>query len=317
MKIGNIQTKNNFFLAPLAGVTDLPFRTLCTEYGAGYTCTEMVSAKALCFCDRKTAELLGNEKEQGTKAVQLFGSEPDIIARAVKMVQPFADIIDINMGCPAPKIVKNGEGSALMKNPALAGEIIAAAVESTKKPVTVKIRKGFDEEHVNAVELAQIAEKMGVSAIAVHGRTTSQHYSGKADLDIIKSVKEAVKVPVIGNGDIFSGADAKNMLEKTGCDAIMVGRGCLGNPFIFREIAAFIQSGEVLLPTPDERIQTAARHIKMLVATKGEHIGILEARKHAAWYLKGIRGVGEARKAVYGATTLDQMIQILQKLREV
>jgi len=316
MKIGNITTENNFFLAPLAGVTDLPFRTLCTEYGAGYTCTEMVSAKALCFCDRKTTELLGNENESGIKAVQLFGSEPEIIAKAVKKVEPFADIIDINMGCPAPKIVKNGEGSALMKNPQLAGEIIAAAVESTEKPVTVKIRKGFDEEHINAVEIAQIAERMGASAIAVHGRTTSQHYSGKADLSIIKKVKESVSVPVIGNGDIFSGADAKNMLEQTGCDAIMVGRGCLGNPFIFREIEGFVNRGEVVLPTPDERVETAVRHIKMLVEVKGEHIGILEARKHAAWYIKGIRGVGEARRSVYAATTLDEMTQILERLRE-
>ena len=316
MKIGNITTKNNFFLAPMAGVTDLSYRRLCTDFGAGYTCTEMVSAKALSFCDRKTQELVGAGDEEGVKAVQLFGSDPELIAEGVKKVEPFADIIDINMGCPAPKIVKNGEGSFLMTRPDLVSRIVDAAVKSTQKPVTVKIRKGFDEDHVNAVEIAKIAESMGASAIAVHGRTTSQHYSGKADLSIIADVKRSVSCPVIGNGDIFSGADAANMLKETGCDAVMVGRGCLGNPFIFREIEAFINRGEIVLPTSKERVETAIRHIRMLVETKGEHIGILEARKHAAWYLKGIRGVGEARKAVYGATTLDEMITILQRLRE-
>lgn len=312
MKIGNVSIENPLFLAPMAGITDLPFRTICLSFGAGVVCTEMISAKALHYNDRKTHELLGEKNEQGIKSLQLFGSEPDIIAEAVAKVSDFADIIDLNMGCPAPKIVRNGEGSFLMTKPHLAGEIIRAAVSSTDKPVTVKIRKGFDS--VNAVEFAMMAEENGVSAIAVHGRTASQHYSGQADLDIIKKVKQAVSVPVIGNGDVFSAADAERMLDYTGCDGVMVGRGSLGNPFIFREILSYFESGTPILPTGEEKIKTAVSHVNMLVSSKGEHRGILEARKHVAWYIKGIHGAGEAKKAAYNASTFCEMIEILNSL---
>lgn len=309
MKIGNVEV-GKVFLAPVAGVSDASFRLICREMGADLTYTEMVSAKALCFDDKKTYELLETGGEVRPRAVQLFGSEPDIIARAVEKVQSDFDIIDINMGCPAPKIVRNGEGSALMTNPSLAGKVIKAAVKASSVPVTVKIRRGFKEE--NCAEVAKVAEQSGAAAVCVHGRFTNQMYSGESSLDAIKRVCEAISIPVIGNGDILNGEDAVNMINETGCSAVMVARGAFGNPFIFREIKEYIKSGEVLPPADIcEKIDMAIRHIELLVKFHGEKIGILNARKHAAWYLKGIRGGAEAKRRVYTATTLDEMKNIL------
>lgn len=309
MKIGNKEVGSIFF-APVAGVSDAPFRIICREAGADLTYTEMVSAKALCFGDKKTGELLNVWGEGGVRAVQLFSGEPEIIGKAVKMVENDFDIIDINMGCPAPKIVKNGEGSALMKNPSLAGKIIESAVKNSKIPVTVKIRRGFKEE--NCAEIAKIAQECGAAAVCVHGRFTEQMYSGESSLEAIERVVSAVKIPVIGNGDVLSGKDAENMMNKTGCSGVMVARGAFGNPFIFREIKEYLSSGAVLPPANvDEKIDMAIKHIKSLVEFYGEKIGILNARKHAAWYLKGIRGGAEAKRSVYTATTLEEMEKIL------
>ena len=262
MKIGNLELENNVFLAPMAGVTDLPFRILCKEMGCGLVYSEMVSAKGILYDNKNTTELLEIDSKERPVAVQLFGSDPEILGAMAKKIEPYSiDIIDVNMGCPAPKIVKNGEGSCLMKTPELVGEIVKSLVESQKKPVTIKFRKGFDDEHINAVEIAKIAEANGAAAVAVHGRTREQYYSGKADWDIIKQVKAAVNIPVIGNGDVFTPQDAKNLLEYTGCDAIMVGRGAQGNPWIFQRILHYLKTGELLPePTAEERVEKALRH---------------------------------------------------------
>ena len=257
MKIGKLELENNVFLAPMAGVTDLPFRILCKEMGCGLVYSEMVSAKGILYDNKNTTELLEIDSKERPVAVQLFGSDPEILGAMAKKIEQYPiDIIDVNMGCPAPKIVKNGEGSCLMKTPELVGRIVKSLVESQSKPVTIKFRKGFDDDHVNAVEIAKIAEANGASAVAVHGRTREQYYSGKADWDIIKQVKEAVNIPVIGNGDVFTPQDAKNLLEHTGCDAIMVGRGAQGNPWIFKRILHYLQTGELLPePTAEERVE--------------------------------------------------------------
>lgn len=297
MKIGHLELENNVFLAPMAGVTDLPFRILCKEMGCGLVYSEMVSAKGILYDNKNTTELLEIDPKERPVAVQLFGSDPEILGAMAKKIEPYPiDIIDVNMGCPAPKIVKNGEGSCLMKTPELVGKIVKSLVESQSKPVTIKFRKGFDDDHINAVEIAKIAEANGASAVAVHGRTREQYYSGKADWDIIKQVKAVVNIPVIGNGDVFTPQDAKNLLEYTGCDAIMVGRGAQGNPWIFKRILHYLHTGEILPePTAEERVEKALRHAEMLIDYKGEYIGIREMRKHMAWYMKGLPGAAELR----------------------
>ena len=314
MKIGNLELENNVFLAPMAGVTDLPFRILCKEMGCGLVYSEMVSAKGILYDNKNTTELLEIDPKERPVAVQLFGSDPEILGAMAKKIEQYPiDIIDVNMGCPAPKIVKNGEGSCLMKTPELVGKIVKSLVESQSKPVTIKFRKGFDDDHINAVEIAKIAEANGASAVAVHGRTREQYYSGKADWDIIKQVKEAVNIPVIGNGDVFTPQDAKNLLEHTGCDAIMVGRGAQGNPWIFKRILHYLQTGELLPePTAEERVEKALRHAQMLIDYKGEYIGVREMRKHMAWYMKGLPGAAELRGKLNHAENMEQLEVLLR-----
>ena len=314
MKIGNLELENNVFLAPMAGVTDLPFRILCKEMGCGLVYSEMVSAKGILYDNKNTTELLEVDPKERPVAVQLFGSDPEILGAMAKKIEPYPiDIIDVNMGCPAPKIVKNGEGSCLMKTPELVGRIVKSLVESQSKPVTIKFRKGFDDDHINAVEIAKIAEANGASAVAVHGRTREQYYSGKADWDIIKQVKAAVNIPVIGNGDVFSPEDAKNLLDHTGCDAIMVGRGAQGNPWIFKRILHYLETGELLPePTAEERVEKALRHSQMLIDYKGEYIGVREMRKHMAWYMKGLPGAAELRGKLNHAETMEQLEELLR-----
>ena len=314
MNIGNVTTDGVAFLAPMAGVTDITFRRICKSYGASMVYSEMVSAKALHYNDKKTAGLMKISDTERPCAVQLFGSEPEIIAEAIPKVIAEAnpELIDINMGCPTPKIVNNGDGSALMKNPALIGEIMRAATDVSPVPVTAKIRKGWDETNINAVEIAKILEANGAAAIAVHGRTREQFYSGKADWDIIKSVKAAVKIPVIGNGDIFTAADAKNMLDYTDCDAVMIGRGAQGNPFIFTQINELLTMGEVMTaPSFEDRVQQAAEHLKSLVDTRGEYVGVREARKHIAWYIKGLPNASRVKTCVFAEDTFSGVLSLL------
>lgn len=313
MKIGNVELENNVFLAPMAGVTDMPFRILCKEQGCGLVYTEMASAKGMHYNSEKSFKLTEIDSREKPAAIQIFGSDPEIMAEiAQKLNGTDAAIIDINMGCPTPKITKNGEGSALMLNTRLAGEIIKAVVNASAKPVTVKMRKGWDEDSVNAVELAKIAEENGASAVAVHGRTRNQFYSGKADWEIIRKVKESVSIPVIGNGDIFEPRDAKAMFEYTGCDAVMVGRGAQGNPWIFKRILHYLEKGEILPePSPCEKINTIMRHMDMLISLKGERMGVLEMRKHIAWYIKGMRNSTSIREQVFKLTSPDQIKALL------
>ena len=288
-KIGDVAITNSLVLAPMAGVTDLPFRLLCREYGAGLLCTEMVSAKAISFENKNTYDLMRIQSGEQPISLQLFGSEPELMGEVVKKIEDNpCDIIDINMGCPVPKVVNNGEGSALMKDPKLVGEIVKAVSRATKKPVTIKIRKGFDDEHVNAALIAKIAEDNGAAAIAIHGRTRDQYYGGKADWDIIRQVKEAVSIPVIGNGDVNSARAAKAMIEETNCDAIMVGRAARGNPWIFEQINHYLTTGkEIEKPTRTEVGAMILRHARDLIAHKGEFTGVREMRKHVAWYTAG------------------------------
>lgn len=321
MKIGNIETKNNVFLAPMAGVTDLVFRVICKEMDCGMVYSEMVSAKGVQHNNKNTKELLKVDERERPVAMQMFGSDPEIMAEMARKLNEYEDIdiLDINMGCPAPKIVKNGEGSALTLNPKLVGEIISAVSKASEKPVTVKFRKGFDDQHLNALEIGRIAEESGAKAVTIHGRTREQYYAGKADWDIIKALKEEIKtIPVIGNGDIFTPEDAKKMLEYTGCDAVMIGRGSQGNPFIFKRTVEYLENG-VLLPEPtwEDRLDIAEKHMDMLADYKGEVIGIREMRKHLGWYIKGLPHSAEIRVKINATSGRENMRDVLNYMREL
>ncbi|MBQ7960072.1 MAG: tRNA dihydrouridine synthase DusB [Clostridia bacterium] len=318
LRIKNLELKNNVFLAPMAGVTDKAFRMITKPFGPALMYTEMVSGKGLFYKSQKTADLLETEEAEKPVATQLFGHEPEVLAAiAEKALEYGAELIDINMGCPAPKITGSGDGSALSKNPRLAGEIVKAVVRAVDVPVTVKIRKGWNEESVNAVEMAKIAEENGAALVTVHGRTREQFYSGTADLEIIKAVKEAVSVPVIGNGDIFDEESAKRMLDFTGCDGIMIGRGAQGNPWIFERVIHFLETGEKLPePTISERAQKMKEHLELLVKYKGDYRGIQEARKHMAWYIKGCKGGARLRDAIMKAHTREEMLKIIEFVSE-
>ena len=303
-------------LAPMAGVTDLAFRLMCKEYADVGLTTEMVSAKGLYYKDKKTASLMRLDEREKPISIQIFGSEPEIIGQIIPEVEKFSpSAIDINMGCPMPKIVNNGDGSALMKNPELAGRVVRAAKDAATVPVTVKIRKGWDSE--TAPEFAKVLEASGADMITIHGRTREQFYQGKADWDVIRQVKQSVKIPVIGNGDIFSSEDAKRMLEYTGCDGVMVGRGAQGNPFIFRQVEEYLNTGKITyFPTNKEKLEAAIRHVNLVCELKGEHRGVLEARKHIAWYIKGIPHSNELKTKVFTISDKNEMLDVLEDAKE-
>ena len=315
LTIGNVSLANPVILAPMAGVSDLPFRLLCHEQGAGMVCSEMISAKAILYHNKNTEELMQIHSDEGPVSLQLFGSDPDIVSEMAKKIEerPFS-VLDLNMGCPVPKVVNNGEGSALMKNPLLAGKIIEKTAKAIQKPLTVKIRKGFDDAHVNAVEMAKIAQESGAAAVAVHGRTREQYYSGTADWDIIAQVKQAVKIPVIGNGDVVDAASALRLFEQTGCDGVMIGRGCQGNPWIFRELLAYEETGSIPeRPGTDQIRETMLRHARLQIEFKGDYIGIREMRKHVAWYTKGMQGSAKLRDEINQVESYEELENLLME----
>lgn len=315
MNIRNVKIDNPYILAPMAGVTDLPFRLLCKEQGAGLLCMEMISAKALQYKNKNTKALLAIHPKEYPVSLQLFGSDPKIISEQAKRIEelPF-QILDINMGCPVPKVVKNGEGSALMKNPKLVYEIVYQTARAIQKPVTVKIRKGFDDTCINAVEIAKIIEEAGGAAVAVHGRTREQYYSGKADWEIIRQVKEAVSIPVIGNGDVTSGEKALEMRERTGCDGVMIGRGAQGNPWIFHELLEYDRTGKMPPRPSKEQIKdTMLRHARLQLEFKGEYLGIREMRKHVAWYTKGMEGSAKLRDDINKVESYAELESLLNE----
>lgn len=316
MRIGNVELDNPYILAPMAGVTDLPFRLLCKEQGAGLLCMEMISAKALQYKNKNTRALLSIHSEEYPVSLQLFGSDPYIISEQAKRIEelPF-QILDINMGCPVPKVVRNGEGSALMKNPKLVYEIVHETVRAVHKPVTVKLRKGFDDSSINAVEIAKVVEAAGGAAVTVHGRTREQYYSGRADWGIIKQVKDAVSIPVIGNGDVTSGEKAHAMMGETGCDGVMIGRAAQGNPWIFSELLKYSET-YIAPPRPSisEICEMMLRHARLQLEFKGDYIGIREMRKHIAWYTKGLNGAAKLRAAINQIESYQELEELLEKL---
>ena len=317
MKFRDFEVENEVFLAPMAGVTDLPFRLICKELGCGLLYTEMINAKALCYDDKNTKKMLNILDEEHPVAVQIFGSEPEFMGKAAQILNDYPnEILDINMGCPAPKVVKNGDGSALMRNPKLAGQVLDQVVKNSKKPVTLKIRKGWDDNSVNALEIAKIAEDCGICAITIHGRTREQYYSGQADWDIIGEVKSQISIPVIGNGDVTSVEDEIRIKDHTGCDAIMIGRGAQGNPWIFKRIDHYMKTSQLLdPPSKDEKIDIAIKHMDLAIKEHGEYVAVREMRKHIGWYLKGMKHSARFRDQINHMVTAKEVIDTLNQYR--